>query len=256
MSKVLFALLSYLIKSTQETYIKNLFSIGKSNLFNAIVGRDAALVAAGAGTTRDWIGSELLDPSGTPACLLVDVAGVLVSPAQVVNEPDELLASVVAAADRVAREEIHRADVVVVCRDAATVAGPAIELPADVPRIDVLTRCDRQAGTPESAEHCLITSTTTGAGVELLSQKILSAVADLPQQSPATLRLRAGVTAARQPLQSAYQLLAGTADGLPADEALLAVLLRQAIDALGEVTGAVIGTDIIDRVFSRHCIGK
>jgi tRNA modification GTPase len=51
-------------------------------------------------------------------------------------------------------------------------------------------------------------------------------------------------------------MLAGGPDSLPADEALLAVLLRQAIDALGEVTGAVIGTDIIDRVFSRHCIGK
>ena len=45
-------------------------------------------------------------------------------------------------------------------------------------------------------------------------------------------------------------------DGGSLDEALLAVLLRQAIDSLGEVTGAVVGTDILDRVFSRHCIGK
>lgn len=231
-------------------------NIGKSSLFNALLGREAALVEDAAGTTRDWIGSELLDPSGTPACLLVDLAGVLASPEQASDEPDELVASVVAAADRVAREEIGRAHVVVVCRDVATQAGPAIELPPAMPRIDVLTRSDRLTETPVSAPPCLITSTATGAGVEPLRQNILSAVAALPQQSPATLRLRAGITAARQPLESARQLLAGTVDGLPPDEALLAVLLRQAIDALGEVTGAVIGSDIIDRVFSRHCIGK
>ena len=78
----------------------------------------------------------------------------------------------------------------------------------------------------------------------------------MPQATPATLRLRAGIAAAREPLDEARKSLAGGPDGLPLDEALLAVLLRQAIDALGEVTGAVIGTDIIDRVFSRHCIGK
>ncbi len=231
-------------------------NIGKSSLFNALLGREAALVEDAAGTTRDWIGGELVDAAGTPACLLIDLAGVLGSPRQAAAEPDQLLASVVAAADRVAREEIGRADVVVVCRDTAGSAGPEIELPAGVPRIDLRTRGDRLAEAPASAEQALITSTATGIGVELLRQQILNTVAGLPQQSPATLRLRAGITAARQPLESARQLLAGTADGLPADEALLAVLLREAIDALGEVTGAVIGTDIIDRVFSRHCIGK
>jgi tRNA modification GTPase len=102
----------------------------------------------------------------------------------------------------------------------------------------------------------LVTSTATGAGIEALRRQILATVAGLPQTTPATLRLRTGVTAARKPLEAARAMLAGGPDSLPADEALLAVLLRQAIDALGEVTGAVIGTDIIDRVFSRHCIGK
>jgi tRNA U34 5-carboxymethylaminomethyl modifying GTPase MnmE/TrmE len=32
--------------------------------------------------------------------------------------------------------------------------------------------------------------------------------------------------------------------------------VRQAVDRLGEVTGVSIGTDLIDRIFSRHCIGK
>jgi tRNA modification GTPase len=107
-----------------------------------------------------------------------------------------------------------------------------------------------------SSDDSLVTSTATGAGIEALRRQILATVAGLPQTTPATLRLRTGVTAARKPLEAARAMLAGGPDSLPADEALLAVLLRQAIDALGEVTGAVIGTDIIDRVFSRHCIGK
>jgi tRNA U34 5-carboxymethylaminomethyl modifying GTPase MnmE/TrmE len=36
----------------------------------------------------------------------------------------------------------------------------------------------------------------------------------------------------------------------------VAVHLRSAVDALAEVTGATIGTDLLDRIFSRHCIGK
>jgi tRNA U34 5-carboxymethylaminomethyl modifying GTPase MnmE/TrmE len=40
------------------------------------------------------------------------------------------------------------------------------------------------------------------------------------------------------------------------DEAIVAGLLHQAVAALGEVTGVELGTDLIDRIFSRHCIGK
>jgi tRNA U34 5-carboxymethylaminomethyl modifying GTPase MnmE/TrmE len=40
------------------------------------------------------------------------------------------------------------------------------------------------------------------------------------------------------------------------DEAIVAGLLHQAVSAVGEVTGVEVGTDLIDRIFSRHCIGK
>lgn len=233
-------------------------NIGKSSLFNALLGREAALVEDAAGTTRDWVAGELVDSHGRPACLLIDLAGVLASPEQAMDEPDDLVASVVAAADRTARAEIGRADVVVLCRDAAGTAADELCLPAETPRVAVITRGDRMPpdARANSSDDSLVTSTATGAGIEALRRQILATVAGLPQTTPATLRLRTGVTAARKPLEAARAMLAGGPDSLPADEALLAVLLRQAIDALGEVTGAVIGTDIIDRVFSRHCIGK
>jgi tRNA U34 5-carboxymethylaminomethyl modifying GTPase MnmE/TrmE len=37
---------------------------------------------------------------------------------------------------------------------------------------------------------------------------------------------------------------------------IVAGLLHQAVSAVGEVTGVELGTDLIDRIFSRHCIGK
>ena len=40
------------------------------------------------------------------------------------------------------------------------------------------------------------------------------------------------------------------------DEAVVASHVGRAVAAIGEVTGREVGTDILDRIFSRHCIGK
>lgn len=235
-------------------------NIGKSSLFNALVGRDAALVADEAGTTRDWIAARLDADPTEPACLLVDVAGVIDDATDdAAHGPIER-----AAAER-ARAEIARADVVVVCVDAGAEAAPAVPpLPAAAPRIDVLTRCDlltrcdpaTPPRLPEFASAC-VTSSRSGAGIMALKSAILGAVANVPSgRSPATLRMQVGVTAAREAVGAACAKVRGDpADG-GRDEAVVAGLLHQAVAAVGEVTGAELGTDLIDRIFSRHCIGK
>jgi len=245
-------------------------NIGKSSLFNALVGRDAALVADEAGTTRDWVAVRLdADPS-EPACLLVDVAGV-VDDAAVDEGRAETQGPIERAAAERARAEIARADVVVACVDAAAVAETALPLlPAAAPRIDVRTRCDLLArcdlltrsnlADAPSLSHgsstCL-TSSRSGAGIALLKSAIFCAVASLPSgRSPATLRMQVGVAAARDAVGEAYtKVLRDHRDG-GRDEAVVAGLLHQAIASLGEVTGVELGTDLIDRIFSRHCIGK
>jgi tRNA U34 5-carboxymethylaminomethyl modifying GTPase MnmE/TrmE len=65
-----------------------------------------------------------------------------------------------------------------------------------------------------------------------------------------------GVEAAARELTAAAALIETAGAGQAADEALVAGRLHAAVDALGTVTGADIGTDLIDRIFSRHCIGK
>ena len=160
-------------------------------------------------------------------------------------------------ADRVAREEIQRADVIVACHDAD--AEPAVSMAGRTTAecIHVVTRVDQQQAENKTAnsKERILTSVKSGVGIDQLRQRILEKVSSLNRATPATIRLRAGITSARESLVQAEKSMTGC-DGLPPDEALLAVLLRHVIDALGEVTGAVVGTDIIDRVFSRHCIGK
>ena len=107
---------------------------------------------------------------------------------------------------------------------------------------------------PDVPATGIVTSAATGRGVAELRRAILDAVAALPQRdSPATQRLAAGLEAARGAVDAAVAVAAGNA--LP-DESLVAGHVRAAIDALGEITGATVGTDLLDRIFSRHCIGK
>ena len=233
-------------------------NIGKSSLFNRLVGRDAALVADEAGTTRDWIAARLDIDATEPACLLVDVAGIVDGVADDVAGTAARGLIERAAAER-ASTEIARADVVVVCSDAAASVGTVPPpFPLASPRIDVFTRCDLATPSPclEYAS-AFVTSSRSGAGVAAVRSAILGAVANLPGgRSPATLRMRVGVTAAREAVVAACAAAESTRSGGPRDEAIVAGLLHQAVSAVGEVTGVEIGTDLIDRIFSRHCIGK
>ena len=60
----------------------------------------------------------------------------------------------------------------------------------------------------------------------------------------------------RLPVTSSTAATRTGPDGGIRDEAIVAGLLHQAVAAVDDVTGSRIGTDLIDRIFSRHCIGK
>lgn len=238
-------------------------NIGKSSLFNALVGREAALVADEPGTTRDWLAARI-EPAPGLVCILVDLAGL--DPAGLDAEtgvpppelPAEGRAAVEVAARARAREEIARADVVLSCRDASAAAAgdgpPAGVRDAPARWIDVLTRCDLA---PPAAGGGIRTSSRTGEGLVVLRSAIAAAVAGRPPAgSPATLRMRVGVTLAREAVAAARAEAAGRGAWAGRDEAVVAGLVREAVAAVDEVTGRRIDTDLVDRIFSRHCIGK
>jgi tRNA modification GTPase len=244
-------------------------NIGKSSLFNALLGRDAALVADEAGTTRDWLEARLEpEEPDAAACDVVDLAGVEDDSSRASSDP------LTEAAMEAARREVDRAAIVVVCREATCVsregrpssglevATAADQLPVNAMRIEVLTRCDRlsekdRALLASTRGIAIATSSRTGEGLGLLRASVTRAAGRVPPQgSAATLRLAVGLRAACEALGPARQAAARAASGGMVDEALLAGQVRAAVEALGEVTGAVIGPELLDRIFARHCIGK
>jgi tRNA modification GTPase len=228
-------------------------NIGKSSLFNALVGREAALVADESGTTRDWLEARI-DAGDGRTFVLVDLAG-LADPSglEQAQAPSDAAAIDTAAARR-ARAEIARADVLVVCRDAGDAGGdPGI--PEGVPRIDVLTRCDRAPCPPVKSP--IATSSVSRAGVADLDEAMRAAVEALPPRGQsATLRMAVGAEAAAVAVAAACDVARAAVAAATPDEALVAGCLRTAVDALSEVTGIAVGPDLLDRIFSRHCIGK
>lgn len=218
-------------------------NIGKSSLFNALVGQARALVADEPGTTRDWVEAEI---DGPQPFVLVDLAGF---------EAASERHAAVAAATR----ERARADLIIECQDALDAAAEAEAVPAGAagdspqPRIRVATRCDRGFH-PEHGSERLATSSQSRHGLVELRQAIDAQLGILSREgSPATLRMAAAIAAAREAAEAGRRMLSAAGQ---LDEAMLAAELGRMLAALDEAIGRELGNDLLDRLFSRHCIGK
>jgi tRNA modification GTPase len=222
---------------------------GKSSLYNALSGQ-AALVSPVAGTTRDYLTARIhLDGV---ECKLVDTAGI--SSGATVDERQDGIAD---TAQRVSLAQQGRAEIEVVCLDASrplTAADDAaLKRVSDGERIVVLTKADRPRRVP-SPPGAILTSSLTGEGLDRLRQRLREAVlagecGEVVANTAA--RCRGSLREAAEALATARQLIE-TGDG----EELVVMQLRLALDQLGQVVGAVYTDDILDRIFSRFCIGK
>jgi tRNA modification GTPase len=211
---------------------------GKSSLFNVLTG-GRALVGPTPGTTRDYLIGRL--DLGGVAVELVDAAGARPA-ADAVEEQAQALG----------REQAGRADLVLLClpADAARSAEEdALLSQPSPPVLAVATRCDLAAAPP----GLLAASAVTKAGLDalrgLLAERARARKA--PALAPSLSRCRHHVEACLATLRRAHALV------LEEDPPeLLALELRGALEQLGEMAGAVYTDDLLDRIFSRFCIGK
>ncbi|RIK73165.1 MAG: tRNA uridine-5-carboxymethylaminomethyl(34) synthesis GTPase MnmE [Planctomycetota bacterium] len=257
---------------------------GKSSLFNALAARFAdaaaaeALVSPEPGATRDYLIARL-SIDGI-ACELVDTAGEVADAADEVGRAAQQMAARQrraadlrlrcvdvreAAAGARVQGSAFRVQGLEHCNDAAAGANETMDEPAVGREIVVLTKADLAphaalwADAPPAADcpvaatlHC---SSRSGAGIGELAVTIHAALAadwaDRSHANRATAaRCRGSLLAAERALGAAAELSSHGRDELVAAE------LRAALDGLGEVVGAICADDVLDRVFSRFCIGK
>jgi len=218
---------------------------GKSSLLNALAGHDAAIVTEIPGTTRDLL-RERIHVDGLPIHV-VDTAGL--------RDTDDVIE---VEGLRRARMEMSRADLVLYVVDAAHgfAEGEEADLPAGTTTLVVWNKSDLpQAQPPPELEDrpSLAISALTGVGLpELRAQ--LKAAAGYQSESSAWSARRRHLDALER-ARSLFEV-AEARLGEKASFELVAEELRQAHQALGEITGEVSSDALLGAVFATFCIGK
>jgi tRNA modification GTPase len=225
-------------------------NVGKSSLFNALLGRSRAIVTEIPGTTRDAL--EAVIDSGKWPLRLVDTAGL--------RETEDRIERL---GIEVSERYLAGAHVVLACAEDLRSLGETINLVSSHSRasiIPVWTKVDLVSERDEYrlSRTSIPVSAETGAGLQDLLSAIDDALdsqhgeiaPDLPMLTRA--RHRQAIRSARSEVEQF--LRAWCEENLPATVA--SVHLRTAVFALEELIGAVDVEDVLDRVFSSFCVGK
>jgi tRNA modification GTPase len=227
---------------------------GKSSLFNLLVHEDRSIVTEIPGTTRDWI-EAWISIEGVPV-RLADTAGLRES-----TDPVEKIGV------RRSRELLAEAELVLYLIDGAegyTDEDRAFmnELVGAAQRRSVLLLWNKAdiAPMPKVSVSTLSVSAKTGEGAAELYSAISAVIgtageiageADMETAALGSARQKDLVETASTALEEALRL-AEREEALD----LIAPLLREAVNALGEITGEVSTADILEEMFSRFCVGK
>jgi tRNA modification GTPase len=213
---------------------------GKSSLFNALTG-GVAIVSPEPGTTRDYLIRRAV-VNGAPIDL-IDTAGF-----------GEQLTSIDEQSQRLGKQQVKQADLTLLCLEAGMeIRNIDKELLADSGSpavLGIVTKCDLA----HAPKEYLATSAKTGEGLDAL-RGVLADQAKAYQRNTATAsslsRCRHHVQAALDHLRRAHSVVL-----FQEPSELLALELRGGLDELGSLVGAIFTDDLLDRIFSRFCIGK
>jgi tRNA modification GTPase len=226
-------------------------NVGKSSLFNALIGRQRAIVTEIPGTTRDAL-EAVLDVSPFPL-RIVDTAGIR----ETIDTVEQLGVSVT-------RDYAARADIVLACGDSPTAldtAYDAVRSVSNAPIIRVMTKADLRSAEPLAADGDgpgIAVSALTGTGlrtlVERIERTLQTSTAAMTPDAPilAHTRYREALERARDEVCRFRD--ARTLDRVPTGVA--AIHLREGARLLEGLVGSIDAEEVLARVFSRFCVGK
>ena len=231
-------------------------NVGKSSLLNRILGEKRAIVTPIPGTTRDFI-EETVDIGGIPV-RLTDTAGLRPPENAIEKEGVDLV-----------WERLKTADAVLVLLDgSADLTADDRELLVKMiskPMLPVLNKSDLPQRLdekslrpllPEGTPPAIRISAKYGDGLDRLTAALRDLVLatpaeELPEAVILHLHQKTALEKAAADLERAHEGLLAT---LPPE--LVALEVREALDALGEITGRTTSEEILDRIFANFCIGK
>lgn len=231
-------------------------NVGKSSLLNALLQKDRAIVTEVPGTTRDII-EDYLNINGLPLRIM-DTAGI--------RETHDL-----AEIEGVKRSlrAIEGADIVIAVLDASRPIDEAdmelMEKVKDKKTVIVVNKSDIESSEfdlpislfTDSPVPAVKVSALKGDGIDDLKNTIYS-LCVLSSSAKGVEDVLITNIRHKQSIDMALKSLKDAEDALKRDEPLeiIAIFLRESLDRLGEIIGAVTTEDILNRIFSEFCIGK
>ncbi|MCB0225727.1 MAG: 50S ribosome-binding GTPase, partial [Anaerolineae bacterium] len=228
-------------------------NVGKSSLLNALLRGDRAIVTDIPGTTRDTL-EETANIGGIPL-VLVDTAGIR---AETIDEVERIGIAR-------SRAALERADLALMVVDGSRELDDKdwaiAELAQSKPAIVIVNKTDLPVTISPSFDFLsgaprIHLSALTQQGIDRLETEIVNLVmagrvtlADEPMVS--NPRHKALL---QQALAHTLAAIEGQQAGLTPD--LVSIDVREAVEALGQITGETVTEDLLDTIFSKFCIGK
>lgn len=243
-----------ILKEGVKTVIVGKPNAGKSSLLNAILDEDRAIVSDFAGTTRDTI-EEFINIDGVPL-KIIDTAGIR-------DTSDKIEKIGVEKAINL----IQDSDLVIAIFDISKKLDEEdfkiLELIKNKKSIILLNKCDLSQKNDETINYIsklnktvLRTSMRTKEGID----ELYKTISNMFRNNEVDLNDGVIITNVRHKNQihKAIESITGTTSrreqNLPID--LIAIDIKNILEELGEITGDNVSEDIIQKIFSKFCLGK
>jgi len=225
-------------------------NVGKSSLFNELVGSDRAIVDDEAGTTRDIVTERVV--RGGQVFVFHDTAGIRDAAGRVENKGIQRT-----------HKAVQNADIVLMLSSLNSNENSTQNSSPDTALIPVITKCDLN---PESTPQAdvddgpVLTSSTTGSGVDLLWKRIENSVQKYQLDKAISLgvvineRHRFKLENSKRELEDLLVEVSNP-EAICGNE-ITGTLLASILAQLGEISGRVFSEQVLESVFSRFCVGK
>lgn len=224
-------------------------NVGKSSLLNALLEEEKAIVTDISGTTRDIVEGSIFYKG--IEYHFIDTAGI--------RETEDIVEKI---GVEKSKEMIEKADITILVFNASEELTKSdkelLTLIQNKKALIFVNKTDLEIklSTPDMDKTIILGSTLTGKGIEELKEEILKSLAlkDLSTKNLTYLSNARQVSLAKSALDSIDKVIQANQENIPVD--MLAIDIKSAWEALGNIIGESYDDELVDNIFARFCLGK